>query len=189
MPTAFHQKLAKVAMGEFNEYHGFEETDAHLAKEIKAYWVDLGMHFPGVATPWSAVFVSWCVKQAGAGPEDFKFADSHSEFVYAAIQNAQKGTGRFKAFAPSKYAPQLGDIIQNNRGVNQFNFAHATEHPHYESHSAIVTEVVNTGGERYVTTVGGNESQSVRTSRVNLDANGFIDNKSKRYISVLTIDL
>src|SRR5262249_14209741 len=81
-----------------------------------------------------------CVEQAGATSAEFKFNPAHSQFVYAAIQNGLHSTGVFRAFSVESYAPQIGDIIQNNRGGNTFSFDYARTHRSYESHSAIVVE-------------------------------------------------
>ncbi|GJH29317.1 DUF2272 domain-containing protein [Caballeronia novacaledonica] len=157
--------------------------------QIQKYWTDLSFKFPGVQTPWSAVFVSWCVKRAGATKANFDFAEAHSEFVHQAILNAQKGVGVTKAFAPSQYAPQPGDIIQNNRSGNHYDFAFAAAHASYESHSAIVVEVGSRGTEMYAKTIGGNESDSVGMKEVPLNNEGFIKDPNKLYISVVQINL
>ncbi|OTP68152.1 hypothetical protein PAMC26577_34725 [Caballeronia sordidicola] len=160
-----------------------------MMSQINRYWKDLGFHFPGVQTPWSAVFVSWCVKTAGATEVEFAYAKAHSEFVYQAIANTKKGVGLTKAFPPAEYAPQPGDIIQNNRSGNDYDFAFAASHRSYESHSAIVVEVGSRGTERYAKTIGGNESDSVGMKEVPLDKEGFINDVHKIYISVLQINL
>src|SRR5262249_48287365 len=120
MPSAFAKKLAGIAQKQYDLYHFDSENDPPLAKQIGRYWTDLGLKFPGVSTAWSAVFVSWCVEEAGATSAEFKFNPAHSQFVYAAIQNGLHSTGVFRAFNVDSYAPQIGDIIQNNRGGNTF---------------------------------------------------------------------
>lgn len=156
---------------------------------IKEYWADLGFSFPGVQTPWSAVFVSDCVKSAGATAAQFKFAEAHSTFVHQAITNAKMGTGVTRGYAPSSYAPQPGDIIQNNRSGNHFDFDYAAAHSSYESHSAIVVEVGSRGTQKYAKTIGGNESDSVGMKEVPLNSEGFINDPNKLYISIVQINL
>lgn len=185
MPTAFQKKLATIAQQQFDKFHLLREGQDPLASQIKVYWKDLGFSFPGVDTPWSAVFVSWCVKQAGATKQQFLFSPAHSQFVFQAIANTSAGTGVFRGHPTSEYAPKLGDILHNNRSGNSFDFAFAKTHKSYESHSAIVMEVgVDTKG-RYLRTIGGNESDSVGMKEVRLDAKGFIKNASGLYISVI----
>ena len=182
MPTAFASKLARTASGQWDSYHFDSEDDPKLGAQIKSYWLDLGLAFPGVSTAWSAVFVSWCVKKAGATPADFRFAPAHSVFVYNAI-NHPSG---YRGLALNAAAPVVGDIIQNNRGGSAHDFAFARANPNYESHSAIVVETGTDSQGGYALTIGGNESDSVRRKIVRLDAGGKIRQRaSNPYICLL----
>jgi len=175
MATPFATRLASIAQEQHSKFQFTNEADPLLCKQIKKWTVDIGFSFSSCTTvPWSAVFVSWCVKQAGATKAEFKFAMSHSVFVNQAIKNAVNGVGVFRGFDITAQAPAVGDIIQNNRRGNNFNFAFAKTHSQYESHSAIVIEIGqdNLGGFAFC--VGGNESDSVRRSVVRLDSRGFI---------------
>ena len=116
LPPTFAKDLADVALNQHAKFSGLAEDNPKLCNQIKLYWTNLGFSFTSCTTvPWSAVFVSWCVKEAGAKSSQFKFAASHSEFVHEAIKNALSGTGEFRAFEITKHAPKVGDIIQNNR--------------------------------------------------------------------------
>lgn len=186
MPTVFAKKLAGITEKQYDTYHFQDENDPELSKQIKNYWIDLGFSFPGVGVPWSAVFVSWCVKKAGATSKEFKFANAHSKFVYEAIKNAINNLGVFHAYDIDAYAPDVGDIIQNNRGGNEFDYNYAKTHRSYESHSAIVIEkgIDSQGG--YVLTVGGNESDSIRKKLIRLTPSGLIKQRELNpYISII----
>lgn len=174
MRTTYATKLASLAEAEFDQLHGSHETTSRMASRIRKYWTDIGMQFPGVGTPWSAVFVSYFVKCAGATAAEFRFADSHSEFVFKAIRNARNEEGVFRGRRISEYAPKIGDIIQNNRGGNSFDFDHAAAHQQYASHSAIVIEEGSDGNGRYVRTIGGNEADTVGDRVVRVRSNGLI---------------
>ena len=89
MPTAFEKRLATLAHAQFDKYRWLRENQEPLAGQVKAYWTDLGLAFPNVVQPWSAVFVSWCIKQAGATGAQFMFSPQDSQFVNAAIANAK----------------------------------------------------------------------------------------------------
>lgn len=185
MQTAFQKKLATIAQGQFDRFHLLRENQAPLSTQIKTYWQDLGFAFPGVGVAWSAVFVSWCVKQAGATASQFRFDQAHARFVHAAIANAQAGTGVFRGRRPSEYAPKIGDLLQNNRSGHRFDFDFAKTHTKYESHSAIVMEVgVDTRG-RYLRTIGGNEADSVGMKEVRLTSRGLVRNADGLYIAVV----
>jgi hypothetical protein len=127
---------------------------------------------------WSAVFVSWCVQQAGATATEFKFAMSHSVFANQAIKNAINGVGVFQGFDITVQPPNVGDIIQNNRGKHNFDFNFARTHTNYESHSAIVIEVGQDTQGPFAFCVGGNEHDSVRRSVVRLNSQGFIKQRA-----------
>jgi hypothetical protein len=185
MPTAFQKRLATLAQQQFDKYHLLRENQEPLASQIAAYWQDIGLSFPGTSTAWSAVFVSWCVKKAGATAAQFKFSQAHSQFVFQAIDNERKGVGVFRGHSVDTYAPKVGDILQNNRGKNHFDFSFAATHKAYESHSAIVMEVgVDTKGN-YLRTIGGNESDSVGLKEVRLDKAGRVVDPTGVYICVI----
>ncbi|MGE0745443.1 MAG: DUF2272 domain-containing protein [Rhodospirillales bacterium] len=185
MTTPFQRRLATVAQGQYDKYRFLRENQPPLSHQISDYWADLGLTFPGVATPWSAVFVSWCVQQAGATAAEFRFSARHSEFVHAAIAAAKTGSGPFLGRDVALYAPKIGDILQNNRSGNRFDFAHAARSRGYESHSAIVMEVGADNRGLYLRTIGGNESDSVGMKEVRLTAAGKVRNADGLYISVI----
>jgi hypothetical protein len=185
--SAFSNKLAGLAEEQHNVFHMLDEADMSLCKQIKRYWQDLGLSFTSCVTvPWSAVFVSWCVKQAGATSSEFKFSAAHSVFVHQAIRNAKAGTGVFHGVDIALERPEVGDIIQNNRGGAAHDFAFATTHKNYASHSAIVIEVGQDTGGGFALTVGGNETDSVRKKIVRLTPAGFIKQRqANSYICLL----
>lgn len=188
MATSFATTLANKTETEFNNFNGHHETTSKMANRIRQYWNGTVGGFTSVGVAWSAVFVSFMVKNAGASATEFKFSARHAEFVKWACDNASAGTGLFRAFDITVYAPKLGDIIQNNRNGNNFDFAHARSHNSYESHSAIVVEEGTDGSGRYVRTVGGNEGDTVGDAIVRLNAAGLIRQPSsdpKRYICVI----
>ena len=188
MASTFAKALARLAEREFDEYGTLHETHPAMQRRIKGYWDEINLDFTTVSVPWSAVFVSSRVKRAGALPTEFKFAAAHSKFVFAAAKNAANGTGMFRAFPIDVHAPKVGDIIQNNRGGNEFTFTHAKTHDSYMSHSAIVVEEGADGAGRYVRTIGGNEGDKVGDRVVRLTVSGLIKQPStapKYYISVI----
>jgi len=188
MASDFAKRLAKLAEREYDNYSRLHETTATMQRRIKWYWSSIGMRFPGVSTPWSAVFVSANVKKTGATASEFKFAAAHAKFVHATIRNAISGTGVFRAFPVSEYAPKVGDIIQNNRNGNAFDYRYAKSHDSYASHSAIVVEEGSDGSGRYVRTVGGNEGDRVGDRVVRLTNTGLIGQPSsapRYYICVV----
>ncbi len=185
MPSQFQLRFARTALQQHDRYHLMRETQSPLREQIKKYWAELGLQFPGVSTAWSAVFVSWCAKQSGATVSDFPFSARHSSFIQKFIQNAQNNTGAFRAHRLTDYSPKVGDILHNNRSDNAFTYDYAATHSQYESHTAIVTEVGSDAYGSYLRTVGGNESDSVGMKEVRLSSKGRVLNPKGLYISVV----
>jgi hypothetical protein len=188
MPTtAFATRLASIAEQQHAKFQFTNEADPALCKQIRKWTEDIGFPFSScTAVPWSAVFVSWCVKQAGATVAEFKFAMAHAVFVNQAIKNASNGEGVFHGLEIAAHPPNVGDIIHNNRGGNHFDFAFAKTHTSYLSHSAIVIEVGQDTQGRFAFCVGGNESDSIRRTVVRLNSQGFIKQREGNpFISVI----
>ncbi len=81
-PSAFARKLASIAQDQHTRFQFTNEADPTLCRQIRKWTEDIGFTFSSCTrVPWSAVFVSWCVKQAGATRQEFKFAMAHSVFV------------------------------------------------------------------------------------------------------------
>ncbi len=180
MPSAFAMKLAGVAQEQHDKFHLMNEGDPPLCKQIKKYSTDLHLGPTDcVKEAWSAIFVSWCVMTAGATATEFKFSKAHSVFVHQAIQNATKGVGVFRGFEISAEAPGVGDIIQNNREGNKFDFAFAKANADYHSHSAVVVEVGHDAEGGFALTIGGNEGNSIRQTVVRLTPQGFVQQRKK----------
>lgn len=186
MASAFAKRVAAVATAQHQQFHLQHEHDPPLAKQIQRFWSELGFAFPGVDTPWSAVFVSWCVQTAGATAGEFRFAQAHSKFVHWAIRNAERGDGLFHGFPIANHAPEIGDILQNNRSGNRFDFAHARTHTSYESHSAVVVETGQDPRGLYLLTIGGNEGDSVGMKEVRLTSAGLVKQRDNSpFIAVI----
>jgi hypothetical protein len=177
--SQFAKDVAAAALGELNRVHGRDEGD--IEPIIREYWKAVGGGFTSVEVAWSAVFISFCVKKAGATKTQFKFSARHSEFVHQAIHHP----GAYKGVPLSEHAPRVGDIIQNNRTKVLHDFAFAKANDSYESHSAIVVEKGEDHLGKYVMTIGGNEGDTVKKVRVALNPDGTVQNGKGRFICVL----
>jgi hypothetical protein len=168
--STFTKKLAALAEGQYNQFHWYHEGDQPLKGQIGKYWSENNWQVQPVSTAWSAAFVSWCVRKAGALPTEFRFDPMHSTFVYDAIKTPRAYRGVDFNALPI----EVGDILQNNRSGQAFDFAYAQAHASYTSHSAIVIEVGADSGGPYALTVGGNEADSVGRKRVSLTSAGKV---------------
>lgn len=186
--TAFAQKLVAVATKEFEDFHRLDEQDQALLSRINLYCDAIGVPRPPSIGdfPWSAVFISWCFKTAGATEKEFAFSETHAVFVKAAIANADAESGVFRARKIDAYKPKVGDLIHRNREGGKITYAQARSRSDYASHSAIVVDLVKSGSSRFAVTIGGNEGNSIRQQRVRLTPTGFVQQTaSNPYIAVV----
>jgi hypothetical protein len=160
------------------------ETDSAAITTLKQYW-----RFTGLAPkeeqlkdslwqdshPWSAVFISWVMKQAGVG-DQFSYSINHAKYIVRARENARPGKGKkfFSAYdiCDSRSTwPEPGDLICMNRDGN--NFSLVSLQPTDISHCDIV--VGTDRAARTITTIGGNLRNTVSKRIIYLDEWGFID--------------
>jgi len=179
--STFTDSLCEVTLSLWTPLHGIDENNEPLRSQIEDFWTELGFSFPGVETPWSAVFVSYCVKKAGAIAGEFEFAAAHSVFVHKAINHP----AAFEGLPIGGNAVSVGDIIQNNRGGTHHTFAFAKVHSAYASHSAIVVSCGEDANGKFAVTIGGNEGDSIRKKIVRLNEDGSIQQGPPFYIALL----
>lgn len=186
--TAYARRLVAIANAEFESFHEITESDEPLRSRINQYCREIGIAEPDDISDfaWSATFVSWCVKTAGATAAEFKFNPTHAVFVKAAIANADANKGVFRARPIDEYRPKVGDIIHRNRNNGSITYKQARIRSNYPSHSAIVVEIGSAHGARFARTIGGNESDSIRATKVPLTSDGFVAQRdSNPFICVI----
>jgi hypothetical protein len=114
---------------------------------------------------WSAAFISYVMRIAGAGP-DFPYAASHSVYINAAASGANR---LVTAFAPSAYAPRLGDLICLGRSTAaHLIFADLPTADNFPGHCDIVIDHLG----QMLTVVGGNVDDAVTAKHVPVTADG-----------------
>ncbi len=67
---------------------------------------EFGKAYADIGPPWSAAFISYIMRAAGAG-DRFAYSALHAAYINAAAQ----GEGIARAERPDTYAPQPGDLI------------------------------------------------------------------------------
>jgi len=118
---------------------------------------------------WSAAFVSYVMRIAGAGPR-FPYAASHSVYIDAArrVSLGQRRDIALSAERPALYAPDLGDLVCFGRGsAGDLRFEDLPA-GRFTSHCAIV--VATAPGELSV--VGGNVDDAVALTHVPVTPDG-----------------
>ncbi len=148
--------------------------------------------------PWSAVFISYVMREAGAG-NAFGYSAAHTGYVAAAKRATRKGdASSFRAFRFDQAALEPGDVVVRDR-VNiktrqcyGSNFENAEKGGH--SHGEIVLEVNPQAG--YAVTIGGNTSQeyprrglagnTAGKHKIRIDSSGRVVQQGKcKYFAVL----
>jgi hypothetical protein len=137
---------------------------------------------------WSAAFISYVMRIAGAGGR-FPAAPDHAAYINAARRMSLGQTSGLAVWAeaPGAYAPQQGDLICAGRaGAAGIGFA-ALPAPRFPSHCAIV--VAAQPGQ--ISVIGGNVDDAVVLTHVPVaadgrlaDANGVIDQRYPWFVVI-----
>lgn len=150
-----------------------KESDPAFRPIVETYWRTGVGYLPNEpnwwsSVPWSAAFISYVMRQAGAGSA-FRYSGGHSYYTVAAKNNRlANNSNPFKAYRLSEVAPQPGDLVckaRDGSGATYDNIA--------EGMSTHCDVVVSVQPGRLLT-VGGNVSDSVKTTPVTIDANGRV---------------
>jgi hypothetical protein len=184
----FKNKLVDLANDEYNKWNKngikIKEGAADTLQTLRNYY-EQGANVKNsdnyyISTPWSATFISYLMKKAGA-ENDFKYNLSHSEYIREAVQNRKANNSKkFKAYLPNEVPVEVGDLVcyprQSGVGYNSTG--------NYASHCDLIISVNN----NTAVGIGGNVSNSVSKSNYALK-NGKIDkDKDKNaYGGVFTV--
>lgn len=119
---------------------------------------------------WSAAFISFCMKKAGADAE-FPYSSGHVAWIRKAIKNrvAEKTAAPIVGYRFGEKTLQAGDLIGCWR-TNELTYEQAGSKTWYESHTDLVVSVDRQKREALV--IGGNVSQSVARKSIWLTADG-----------------
>jgi hypothetical protein len=147
------------------------------ADRVEAMWTgkhdETGNTFPArrdAEYAWSAAFISYVMRTAGAGAR-FPYSASHSVYINAAqSMSLGRPTGwAIRAEAPDRYAARLGDIICYSRTSTPLRFADLPARA-FSAHCDIV--VARGPGELSV--IGGNVNDAVTLKHVPVSPEGML---------------
>src|SRR5882724_9319455 len=171
----FKQRLVQLAVQEWNRWNrgATKENDPNMRSVLEDYWKTGVGWLPSEpswwsAVPWSAAFISWLMRKAGAG-NAFSYSAGHATYIKAAKENRLTNNNNpFKASRVSEVAPSVGDLVCKSSagsGATYDNIA-----PGRASHCDVVTAIE----PGKLVAIGGNVSDSVSQTMVPIDASGFI---------------
>ena len=189
---AFRRRAVQIASRELARWGDGRTTemDPRLRKTLQDYWKtgvgrsvseqQLGDRAFQNANPWSAAFISWLMKTAGAG-NAFKYSGYHSAYTRAAIDNRlANNSNPFKAYRTTEIAPQVGDLVCTGRAGSGATYDNVR--PPMQTHCDIVTEAQ----PGRIAIVGGNVGDSVKQRPLKTDAGGRI--VTPGYFSVIRVE-
>lgn len=173
--SALRANIVRIALEEWERWGrgAIREDDARMRPVLEDYW-RTGTGAPRseaswwASVPWSAAFISWVMRKAGAGSA-FVYSAGHSYYTYAAKQNRlANNSNPFKAYRITEAAPRPGDVVCTSRAGSGATYD--TIRPGMSTHCDIVVSVE----PGTIQTIGGNVSNSVRVTPVSIDSNGMI---------------
>ncbi len=136
--------------------------------------------------PWSAVFVSWVMRTAGAGT-DFAYSRAHQTYVRAARANrlAARAGNPFWAYRATEIAPQVGDLLCASRQGSGATYDTIAGPASLATHCDVVTRVLP--GE--LRTIGGNVADTVGRKRILTGPDGRLQltGAQARFFAVVSV--
>ena len=134
---------------------------------------------------WSAAFISYVMRVAGAGAA-FPYAPDHSTYInYAAWAAAGKiADPLLLAEDPKLYPPRLGDLVCFGRGrARGLVFQDLPTAHGFPAHCAIVVA----GGVRSLSVIGGNVDDAVVMEHLKTDDEGRLSGNAEPWFVVLRV--
>ena len=122
---------------------------------------------------WSAAFISYVMRIAGAG-DRFPYAANHAAYVNAA---ASGRSAILAAHAPQSYAPKLGDLLCFGREwASGLRFSDLPTSGYWPGHCAIVVARQH----NTLSVVGGNDADAVTMEHVSIASDGGLSSLNHR---------
>lgn len=175
-------RLIETVGREFKFFKFGEQFEQHpLSQErIKSYWHSFQATAPPVSEPWSAAFISFCVKKANL-ELSFKFAGRHTTYLSdskTAKVNADSSRA-YWAFKLSEKVVQVGDLVGAFRTGGTCGTATKTYDSLPGDFCAHCDVVVAIHGDRALA-IGGNVGNTVTFKEIPLTPNGRVKAGNKR---------
>jgi len=166
-------RIAQVALEQFRRWRpsggtALVETAAAASPILREYYrVGIGTNVTDAdmqsavfqdAHPWSAVFVSYVMRTAGAGAA-FAYSAAHQTYIRAARQNRLSGNAAnpFWAFRATEVAPRPGDLVCASRMNSGATYDNIGDPAYRATYCDVVVET----RPGQIRVIGGNVSQTV----------------------------
>ena len=152
-------------------HKGHQEGDDGYYQRVGEYWLE-GTNTHGLdgrshEHPWSAAFISWVMREAGAGTR-FRYSTQHSVYISQGIRDFsnQRDSAGYWTERLIAIAPKVGDIVcwAREEGVD---YDHQKQGD-YAGHCDLVVET----SADHITIIGGNVGNSVTQRPIPIGADG-----------------
>ena len=172
-PSPLCAAIARVALEQFRRWRpsggaALVETSPAASPILREYYrvgiqttvtdADMQSTVYQDAHPWSAVFISYVMRTAGAGPA-FAYSAAHQTYIRAARQNRLSGNSAnpFWAYRATEVAPRLGDLVCASRMNSGATYDNIGDPQYRATHCDVVVECQ----PGRIRVIGGNVSQTV----------------------------
>jgi hypothetical protein len=156
-------------------------SDEKVTSLLRKYWKAYnGKDEFSCGEAWSGVFISYIIKTAAPNPNDFNYNPKHARYIV----DARDGNKSWKAYSTKDAKNgvlQVGDLICYARNGGQALSIDLKDFTSEQSgHCDCVTEI-NTSG-KFAKAIGGNVSNTVAYSTVNLNDDGTVNSNTRTVI-------
>ncbi|MCY7277601.1 MAG: DUF2272 domain-containing protein [Phormidesmis sp. CAN_BIN44] len=179
-------EVVRIAEGERGFWGGRKESAEwrrvviYWREGVGVTWIDTQQEV--IKVPWSAAFVSYVMRKAGAGNQ-FVYSANHRDYILDAIKKRKDGktTAPFVGYRLSEAAPLPGDLVCASRAgdAGRVTFDNALTYGRFSSHCDIVVAKRTTA----IDVIGGNVSDSVTRATITL-VNGRVPSTNNRFVLI-----
>ena len=155
----------------------WEDDEERHAMRINWYWRAAGeseLSGKDCNQPWSAVFLSWIMRQAGVAADRFPPAIAHWMYVSRFLAEAENPATAFLPHTLRDYPPKPGDLICASREHPPTMLHLQLPRPEWVEHTRMHCDLVVARKGRVLETIGGNVRNSVSKTIQRLDAKGYL---------------
>lgn len=153
---------------------GRKEGEDGWWQRVGLYWAKIGrddLDGRDHDWPWSAAFISWVMRQAGADHR-FAYSASHATYISKSIRDRNQGNANalYWGYRLNERKPQVGDLVCWDRDPDKVV---DYDHQHLGNYSSHTDLVVSVGADE-IEIIGGNVGNSVTRRPLALTAEGFL---------------
>ncbi|MEB0901463.1 DUF2272 domain-containing protein [Citrobacter portucalensis] len=155
-------------------HSGHKEGEDGWWQRVGLYWEKIGrddLDGRDHDWPWSAAFISWVMRQAGAGNR-FSYSSSHATYISKSIRDRNQGNANalYWGYRLNERKPQVGDLVCWDRDPDKVVDYDHQYLGNYSSHTDLVVSV----GTDQIDVIGGNVGNSVTRRSLVLTSEGYL---------------